>query len=167
MNLQQLKDRFHSLQAREQLFIGVGVVLAVLLALYTLALAPFHDAVKSRSERVVRKEADLAWMRGIGPEMLALNAGAPAAEHAATDSLVVLVDRTARECGLGTALTGQTPDGETGIRVRLEAAEFDTLVACLGDLQQRYAINVESATIDRSGNPGYVNASLVLTRAGS
>lgn len=167
MNLQQLKDRFHALQAREQLLIGVGGALVVLVALYTLVLAPFYDTVKTRSERVARKEGDLAWMRGIGPEILALHAGAPAAEHSATESLVVLVDRTARECGLGTALTGQTPNGENGIRIRLEAAKFDTLVACLGNLQQLHGIDVESATVDRSGDPGLVNASLVLTRAGN
>lgn len=167
MNLQQLKDRFHSLQAREQLIIGAGGALIALVALYMLVLAPFYDAVQSRSERVVRKEGDLAWMRGIGPEMLALNAGAPAAGSPSTESLVVLVDRAARECGLGAALTGQTPNGETGIRVRLEAAEFDKLMVCLGNLQQLHAVNVESATIDRSGEPGFVNASLVLTRAGT
>lgn len=167
MNLQPLKDRFSSLQPREQLIIGAGGALIMLVALYVLVLAPFYDAVKSRGERVAQKEGDLAWMRGIGPEMLALNAASPAAGNSGTESLVVLVDRAARECGLGAALTGQTPNGETGIRVRLEAAAFDTLMVCLGNLQQQYAVNVESATIDRSGDPGFVNASLVLKRAGT
>jgi general secretion pathway protein M len=77
----------------------------------------------------------------------------------------VLIDRTARECGLGTALTGQTPNGETGIRVRLESAAFDVLVKCLGQLQQVHAVTIESATFDRTAKPGLVNANLVLNRA--
>jgi type II secretory pathway component PulM len=50
--------------------------------------------------------------------------------------------------------------------VRLEGADFDKLMVCLGTLQQAHAVNIESATIDRTGQPGLVNASLVLTRAG-
>ncbi len=82
------------------------------------------------------------------------------------ESLVVLIDRSARECGLGSALTGQTPSGENGIRVRLEGAEFDKLVVCLGSLQQAQSVAIESANIDRTAKPGFVNASLVLTRPG-
>jgi general secretion pathway protein M len=78
---------------------------------------------------------------------------------------VVLMDRSTRECGLGASLTGQTPNGENGIRVRLEQAEFDKLVVCLGGLQQSHSVTIESANIDRTGKPGFVNASLVLTRA--
>ena len=73
----------------------------------------------------------------------------PAAAAPSGESLVVLIDRAARECGLGGALTGQTPNGAQGIRVRLESAEFDKLMVCLGNLQQVHAVSIESATIDR------------------
>jgi len=53
---------------------------------------------------------------------------------------------------------------ENGIRVRLEQAEFDKLVVCLGGLQQSHGVTIESANIDRTAKPGFVNASLVLTR---
>lgn len=81
-------------------------------------------------------------------------------------TLVVLVDRTARESGLSTALTGQTPAGQSAIRVRLESAAFDAMLQWLGTLQQAHAVSVESATIDRTAKPGLVDASLVLNRAG-
>jgi len=164
--MQQLKDWFDALQPRERLILGIGGVLVLMVALYLLVLAPFYAAVAARSERVTQKEGDLAWMRSVAPEMLALNAQAPVAAGPSQDSLVVLIDRVARECGLSSALTGQTPDGESGIRVRLESAEFDKLIVCLGSLQQQHAVSVESAAIDRSGEPGQVNASLVLTRPG-
>jgi general secretion pathway protein M len=122
--------------------------------------------VNSRAERVARKEGDLAWMRSVGGEVMALNVSSETPVAPTNESLVVLIDRTARECGLGAALTGQTPNGENGIRVRLEQAEFDKLVVCLGSLQQAHAVNIESANIDRTAKPGFVNASLVLTRPG-
>jgi len=141
-----------------------GGAALVLFAIYFFALAPFYSAVNSRAERVAKKQGDLAWMRSVGGEILALGASATPANVPTNESLVVLIDRSARECGLGSSLTGQTPNGENGIRVRLEQAEFDKLVVCLGGLQQSHGVTIESANIDRTAKPGFVNASLVLTR---
>ena len=164
--MQKLKDWFFSRPPRERVIIAAGGVLVLLVAIYILALAPFYKAVNSSAQRVANKEGDLAWMRSVGGEVLALSASSPTAAAPTNESLVVLIDRAARECGLGSALTGQTPSGENGIRVRLEQAEFDKLVVCLGGLQQSHSVAIESATIDRTAKPGFVNASLVLTRPG-
>jgi len=164
--MQKLKDWFFSLKPRERALVGAGGALLALAAIYVLALAPFYAAVNASAQRVTKKEGDLAWMRSIGGEMLALSASAPSIAAPSGESLVVLIDRSARECGLGAALTGQTPSGENGIRVRLESAEFDKLLVCLGSLQQAHSVDIESATIDRTAKPGLVNASLVLTRTG-
>lgn len=164
--MQKLKDWFFSLQPRERALVTVGGILVLLAAVYLLVLAPFYQAVSASAERVEKKKGDLAWMRSVGGEVMALNASSPTAPGPSNESLVVLIDRTARECGLGAALTGQTPNGDNGIRVRLEQAEFDKLVVCLGSLQQSHSVNIESANIDRTGKPGFVNASLVLTRPG-
>jgi general secretion pathway protein M len=164
--MQKLKDWFFSLQPRERALVVGGGGLLLLIAIYVLALVPFYSAVNAGAQRVETKEGDLAWMRSVGGEVMALSASAPSAAGPTGESLVVLIDRSARECGLASALTGQTPSGENGIRVRLEAAEFDKLIVCLGSLQQAHSVSIESATIDRTAKPGFVNASLVLTRPG-
>jgi general secretion pathway protein M len=163
--MQQLKDWFYALQPRERLIILGGGALAILVSVYLLAIQPFYSAVNAQADRVAQKEGDLAWMRSVAGEVQVLGANAPVNSGPSNESLVVLVDRTARECGLSSALTGQTPNGETGIRVRLESAEFDKLLLCLGNLQLVHAVGIESATIDRTGKAGLVNVSLVLTRA--
>jgi general secretion pathway protein M len=164
--MDSLKQWFDGLQPRERVIIVAGAILVVVVAIYMLALEPFYKAVNGRAQRVAQKEADLAWMRSIAGELQALNASQPMRQSPSGESLVVLIDRAARECGLASALTGQTPNGESGIRVRLESADFDKLMVCLGTLQQVHAVTIESATIDRTAQPGLVNASLVLTRPG-
>jgi general secretion pathway protein M len=161
--VQTLRDWFTSLKPRERLMVSVGGI-AVLFAALFMGVAPFYKSIQAQSERVQRKQADLAWMRSVAPELQALGQN-QVVTTPSDESLVVLIDRTARECGLGTALTGQTPNGETGIRVRLESAAFDVLVKCLGQLQQVHAVTIESATFDRTAKPGLVNANLVLNRA--
>ena len=164
--MQKLTDWFYSLKPRERVLVAGGAVLIVAVVLYLFALAPFYKSVNARAERVAQKEGDLAWMRSVAGEVIALGANAPAPVSNPDESLVVLIDRAARECGLGSALTGQTPSGEHGIRVRLEMAEFDKLMVCLGNLQQAHGVGIDSATIDRTAKPGFVNASLILTRPG-
>jgi general secretion pathway protein M len=162
--MQKIKDRLNALQPRERMIVIGGAILVLVTAVYVLGLAPLYAAVSAQAKRVEQKEGDLAWMRSVAGEVAMLSASAPSRPGPSNESLVVLIDRAARECGLGSSLTGQTPNGEHGIRVRLEAAEFDKIMVCLGTLQQIHAVDVESATIDRTGKPGLVNANLVLTR---
>ena len=163
--MQKLKDWFATLNPRERVMVSVGGVLVAFAAIF-MSLAPFYKSIRVLNERVERKQGDLAWMRSVTPELQALGQNQVVAAPS-DESLVVLVDRTARECGLGASLTGQTPNGETGIRVRLESAAFDVLVKCLGQLQQTQAVTVEAATFDRTAKPGLVNANLVLNRSSS
>lgn len=160
-----LLARFQALNSRERIVVIGGAVVVLCAAIYLLALAPFYSAVDARSVRVARKQADLAWMEASLSELQSLAASRPQGEPS-DESLVVLIDRTAREANLGTSLTGQTPSGNSGIRVRFESAPFDTVVQWLGNLQQQHGVEIETATIDRAGASGVVNATLTLTRAG-
>jgi general secretion pathway protein M len=163
--MQKLKDWYYGLNVRERTIILAGAVLVALAAIYILALAPFYRSVATLTENVEQKQADLAWMRSVAGEVQALGASQPMIATPTNESLVVLVDRTAREAGLSSALTGQTPNGETGIRVRLEAAAFDMAMMWLANLELSHAVAIESATFDRTSTPGLVNINLVLNRA--
>jgi general secretion pathway protein M len=163
--MQKLKDWYYGLKPRERLIVVGGAILVLLTAIYILALAPFYRTVAALSVSVEEKKADLAFMRSVAGEVQALSANQPMVATPTGESLVVLVDRTAREAGLSSALTGQTPNGETGIRVRLEAAAFDMAVMWLANLELSHAVAIESATFDRTSTPGLVNINLVLNRA--
>ena len=161
--LQSIKTWYQGLKGNErQLVIAAAVLLGIALV-YLILLAPLSRAVNTREARVERKQQDLVWMRGVSGPMQQLIATQPGGN--AGESLVVVIDRSARQAGIANALAGQTPNGDNGIRVRLENAPFDNLVIWLSNLQQQYGINIDSASIDRSGKPGVVSASIVLMRA--
>jgi general secretion pathway protein M len=158
-----VRDWLDNLSARERnLVYGAGGLLAVAL-LYLVVVMPFQMSGKKMTARVQQKSADLAWMQASAPQAMA---AAGVAQQAGGESLVVLVARTAREAGLGEALRDQSPDGDAGLRLRIEAASFDTLVTWLGSLQQQYGVTIESANIDAAA-PGLVNATLSLKQAGA
>jgi general secretion pathway protein M len=165
--MQKLKDWLFSLQPRERALVLGGAAVVLLFAIYFLALAPFYSAVNSRAERVAKKQGDLAWMRSVGGEVMALSASSPTAAAPSNESLVVLIDRTARQAGLGSALRDQSPNGAHSLRLRLESASFDSLVAWLALLQQQHGVAVETANVDVGSAPGLVNASVTVGQAGA
>src|SRR5690606_25783374 len=76
-HMQKLKDWFFALKPRERWMVGAGAVLAVLIVLYSFVLAPFYASVDALAERVERKEGDLAWMRSVAGDVIALSKDAP------------------------------------------------------------------------------------------
>jgi general secretion pathway protein M len=158
--MNKLRTWYAGLQAREQRMVAVGGVIVAALILVLGILMPLQSAVSSAVKRNETKREDLAWMRVNAPEIRAAGGQVPADTGEAP---VVLVDRVGREAGLGGALRGTQPNG-TGVRVQLEAAPFDTLVTWLATLDERYGLAVESITVDRTAQPGMVNASITFSQ---
>ena len=137
------------LSGRERRVLAVGALAgAVLLVLGVVV--PLDRSVAHAHQRLMRKRADLEWMQRVAPELAAV----PVAPSAAGESLLVIVDRSARESGLAGALAGSEPGGPGRLSLRLEKAPFDTLIAWLARLGQQNGIRVESAVIDTAGAPG-------------
>jgi type II secretory pathway component PulM len=160
-----VRDWLANLAPRERQLVYLAGGFAAIALLYFAIVMPLNGMNARSAARVEKKAADLAWMQQVAPQVMAANAAGPAA--ASNESLVVLVDRTGREAGLGNSVRDQNPSGEHGLRLRLEGAPFDVLVAWLASLQQQYGVTVEAATIDAASGPGLVNASLTLAHGAS
>lgn len=152
----QLEDWYGTLAPREQLIVRVGGVVAAALLLLVVLLQ-LHGVVGRAEKRVAAKRADVAYIASVLPELRL----APLPQRGG-QSLVTVVDRTTRDAGLGANLRGADPSGIGGVRVRLEGATFDTLVAWLLRIQREYGLAVQTATLEKTEAPGRVNASFTL-----
>jgi len=162
--IEQIKAWYKALQPQERLLVlSVGGVVAVAL-LYLVLFAPLANSLSARQNRVAVKQQDLAWMRSVSNTVRMAVASRPGQRGSNGESLVVLINRTAQQAGITGALVNQAPQGDSGIRVRLEGASFDALVTWIGLLEQQFGVQVDTASLDRSDKIGIVNASLMLTR---
>jgi general secretion pathway protein M len=152
-----LASRLQSLSPRDRRMLLVGGAVAAVLFVLAVIL-PLDHSVSNLHDQVTRKQADLVWMRNAAPEI----AAAGPMRGNSGESLIVIVDQSARESGLGGALAGSQPSGVGNLSVQLEKAPFDALVGWLARLSQQNGVQIESATIDSAGTPGLVDASLVL-----
>jgi general secretion pathway protein M len=153
---------FRAQSPRDQRIAMIGGVVVLLIVIFGIFL-PLDSSVSRAHARVQRKTSDLAWMRAAAPQLAAAGAAIPA--PTSQRSLIVVIDTSARESGLGSSLHSSEPSGPGSLRIRLDKAPFDTLVTWLAHLSQQNGIHVESATIDAAGPPGLVNAGIVLRTA--
>ena len=157
-SLEPGKQWYSGLQAREQFLVSRGAVAAAALLLVG-GLLQLHAAVGKAQAAVVRKQDDLAYIIAHLGELQGANGAAPDL----TSPLSSIIERTARDSGLGDQLKTNQPEGDNSLRVKFEGANFDTLVLWVSSLQQEQGIQVQSATIDRA-TAGTVVATLVLAR---
>ncbi len=151
-----MKFDYDTLQPREQQLVKYGGIALVAVLIFGV-LMPLDSSVSKARTRIVKKQQDLVWMKSVAP-VLALQV--PHENNG--ESLIVIVDRSARESGLEKSLAGTDPSGAGGIQVRLEKAPFDSIIGWLSRLSQQNGIGVDGATIDGAGAPGLVNAAIVL-----
>lgn len=158
MKLDALRSWYEAQSPRDQLVLRWGAA-AVAVILLVAVLLPLQRSLVQARRQVATQQADLQWMRAMAPTLAAAGPG-PAAAPAA-ESLVVLIDRSAGESGLGQALTGSQPSGGA-TRVQLENADFNQLVGWLSRLSSQHGVRVESATVTGNAAPGIVNATVLL-----
>src|SRR5207302_127392 len=130
-----------ALSARERRLVLAALALAALMLVFGV-LIPLDRSVAHAHDRLASKRADLSWMQSVAPEL----ASSPAQPAATGESLLVIVDRSAREAGLAGSLTSE-PAGPGALSVRLQRAPFDSLVAWLGRLAQQNGAHVDSAPV--------------------
>jgi len=153
-----MREWFDNLSERDRRIVTWGGAVVFVLVLLGI-IVPLNRNVALARDRVTRKQVDLQFIQSVAPQ---LASAGPAAAGGANADLVVLIDSSARESGLGKSLSNSQPTGDKGLRVRLDRVGFDAMVAWLARLSQQHGVRVESAEIESAGETGLVNAGLVL-----
>jgi general secretion pathway protein M len=158
-----MKEWLAGLDPQERLLVyAAGAVLAVIL-LYAVLVHPFHNSYDKLRNSVEQSRSTLLWMQESALKVKQLKGANPVAgKGMAGRSLLSVTDDAARSAGLGTALKRVEPDGSTGVRVWLEDAAFDSVIGWLGVMASRYGVDVDSASMERAGARGRINARLSL-----
>ena len=150
---------YANLAERERRVVTLGAAAGVVLVLLAIIL-PLNRNIAQARQRITTKQGDLAFIQEATPQLAA--AGPGTGEVATGESLVVLIDTSARESGIGKSLSSSQATADKGLRIRLENVPFDALVAWLARLTQSHGVRVETAEIEAAGEPGLVNAGLFL-----
>ena len=150
-----LRTWYDGLTEREQQMVLWGGAAALVMLLAGL-IWKLGAATASAEERVLRRREDLAWIEAVTPRLQAAPAARPG------ESLAIAIDRMAREGGLAGSLAGVEPASAGALRARFSAASFDSIALLLARLQKERGVVTETASVTATGEPGLVDATLVL-----
>ena len=151
----KLQEWYLELAEREQRMVLWGGVAAAVLLLAGL-IWQLGASVAKAEARVERRRQDLAFIESVTPRLQTL----PAAR--AGEPLTIAVDRMAREGGLADKLAAVEPASNGALRARFTGASFDSLTLLLARLQKERGVEAETASVSAAGEPGLVDATLVI-----
>lgn len=154
-----MKEWFESLEARERRMVIGGAITLLVLSIYFLGWEPFIKGLHNLQESTQRKQVDLVWMQNAAKEVKQLQATQTApVRFASGQSLLGVIDRSAKAKQLGDSMKRVQPDGTSKARVWLENAKFDVVIGWLEELERRYGVSIESITFEKQDEEGLVDA---------
>lgn len=162
-----MKAWFMQLAPRERRMVMAGAALLIIFLVYLLVWDPLIKHRQELQRTVKEQKALVAWMQQASQEAEQLRAakGGPVGKVPAGQSLLAVVDQSAKNSGLGTAMKRVEPEGQDTTRVWFEQAKFDELMAWLDSIQRDFGIAVSSIVLERQEQPGLINARVTLQGA--
>ena len=163
------KEWFDSLQPRERRIVVAGAVIVAIMFLYLLIWDPLVSKINSLEKSNQENQKLITWMEQSAAEVQKLqakiNAGRPM-NRSKGQSLLGIIDRTAKQAKLNNSMSKVQPDGKNGAKVWLEDVSFNDMIKWLEQLQRREGIHIDTTVIERRDTSGLVNARLDLQGAG-
>lgn len=158
-----MMEYWNQLKPRERMLVGSAGVITVLLLLYMVVLEPFMLKAENLEMRVTSQQKEIAWLKQAALEVAQLKKQSPAAGNARQgQSLLVVVDQSAKRNKLAGSMKRVEPDGSSRVRVWLERAPFDEVSKWMNELENKYNMEIETAVFDKTDITGLINARLVF-----
>ncbi|MFQ5634327.1 MAG: type II secretion system protein GspM [Gammaproteobacteria bacterium] len=162
-----MREWYEQLAPRERILVLVAGTLILVALVVSLGIRPIMQQSARGQALVEDKRELLGELRDVAARLGPQSGDTPTSVAGGTQSLVLIVDQTTRSGGLAPYLKRNQPDGADSIRLRLENAPFDSVIAWLNGLRIQHGVSVTTANIDMASATGRVNCNLTLVRTGS
>jgi len=154
-----LKTWYFGLEERERWILSIGLVAAVIIIVWW-SMTRLGNEMATLRTSVETKQRLLVDVQRI--EAQQPSPGGANDRRGTEQTLVVIIDATARSNGLGSPRT--TQNGPNGINVTIQGLSFDAVMGWLIALHGTYGIDVETGQLVKAREPGLVNGQLLLRR---
>ena len=161
-----IKTWWQGMSERDRRTLAIGAVVVAVMLFWALVWSPMSQRRGALEQEVATRRDELAAVER-GTALLAQQrvVGQRARGDRAGKSLLALADASARDAGLGAAIKQIEPSGSGHVKLSLENANFDTLVAWLEILSRSYGVEANELSADRADGIGLVNARVTLQDA--
>lgn len=163
-----MKEWYNKLDPRERRILMIGISVLAIALIYLLAWEPLVNKSAALRNSIKENQDLVVWMEHAADEVkemqTKIKASGPSGSSSG-QSLLGIIDRTAKTSKLGKTVKRVQPDGQTKARVWLENVSFNDMIQWLEGLQHQQGIRIVTTVIEKQDEPGLVNARLVLEGA--
>ena len=162
--LNNMKERWQQLAPREkQLLIIMSIVIVITLFYFSL-WKPLITGIEDGELRIKAQTRALMEIRKQAAEVRQLRASGAGSNNSVKDStsLLGLIERSAKQKNIKGSLQKVQPEGQREVRVWMENVSFDQLISWLDLLTNRYGIQINDISLERSNTPGIVSGRILL-----
>ena len=158
-----MKEWFSKLTVREKHMVQVALVVVTFLFVYMVVIEPIASSYSKNKTNVEKAHETIVWMNAAAQEIKQLqgnkNIGAAVRDK---QSILTLVDSSARKAGLAKVMKRVQPESDTGVRIWFENVEFDALIMWLAELESGQGLSVNEINVEQSESIGLVNVRVFL-----
>ena len=149
------------LSIRERLILITAVVVIVALSIHGLVIEPYQQNLIRVTEEIDQAKSDLLWMQS---EIQRLPVSSATKKGVSFNgSLANLINQAVASQKLKTYLTQMTPIGESEIRIRYSAIEFNQLITFIAGLKDRGLI-IKDLRINSTSDIATVDSTVVFRK---
>jgi general secretion pathway protein M len=155
-------EAFNNLSEREQTIVIGGGVALLLLGLYFGAVEPLADRQALAQQNYARQLDTLRYLDSVALQLNASPAKGHGPRKPLNESLLAVINRTARAAHVDGAIRRISPTGNTAASLTLADVSFDHLIGWLVSLRENLDVDVIQVSITAGPRTGLVNATLSL-----
>ena len=154
-----------TLEQRERYFVIGGAIALVATLFFLIVWDPIISNYEKQQRHYESQRQLYIWMKASSSEIQALKAaGGSIAARSRNQSISSLADRSAITTGIKPYI--ETIDqNKKGVKVNINAADFDKIILWLSDLENKYGITTTKLKVDKSKTAGAVDAQITLERS--
>lgn len=145
--MSQLINLWQGLNKREQLMLGIGSLLALLIVMYSFIYSPWQARLTQLRDQVPQKRSDLHWMQTQAEQVKPLLGNVEKTNNETT--LLTTLENTAQEIAIRASIKRMQPGEDGEVKVWLSDAQFDLWLAWVDVLRQQ-GVQVSTVNINRS-----------------
>ncbi len=155
---------WQGLQARERHLLLMMLLVLVIFLVWLWVWRPIALKQVVTASALETAQSDLVWMKTAQSALSTTPATSVMARaQRGNQSMLALVESSARTANLADAFRRGEPDGSTRVRIWMDQANFDAMVQWLQDLSTEYGIVALEADVSQLDLPGLVDARLLLS----
>ena len=166
IDLEKLKTKWQSLNARERLYIKIGSIFIVLLIIYSGLISPLNNRINNLQQQIKSQRGLALWMQPRVKALRGKTGNTAQIQTISASELLPTIDTRVKQSALGATVEEISQTNSGSVRITFKSVPFDQLMAWLIKQWETSHIAVSELDVQKGEKLGLVRAALTLTTAG-